>query len=163
MLSVEHKNVALSSRCLMNKDLLFKYLSAGSCSVPKHIACTEDVKSTLIVPKIDFELPITGIATDSDSKTATIAINTDDDVWSLNNETSLPNLPSCLSAPRMQFFQLQCMKYFVFPLYGILEKSVQTDISIPVSSNADLCLKISEKSNTNEIAKKRVIRMKKSN
>ena len=163
MLSVEHKNSGMSSRSYMNKGLLFNYLSTDSSSRKNHISCTEDVRSTLMVPKIDLELPMVVIGTDTDSKTATVAINTDDDVLSLNNETCLPNLPSYLSAPRMQFFQLQCMKYFVFPLYGILEKAVQTDLSMPVTSYEGLSLKISEMKNTNDKGKKRFIGVKKRN
>ena len=160
MISIEHKISSDASRSYVNKEILFKYLSANTSDSSKHIPCIEDVRSALIVPKIDLELPIAAIGTDADFKTTTVAINTDDDAWSLSNESCLSNVQTYLTAPRIQFFQLQCMKYFVFPLYGILEKSVQTDISIPITSNEDFYL--SKEKNLNEGTKKKKIELKKS-
>ncbi len=127
MLANERKH--LSPRLYLPKRLLSTYLASACCSA-KHLPSLADLPASLVLPKV--RLDMAAIATEVDSKTATVAINTDDDVWSMDSEFSAN--ATCAQTQRVECFSLPCMRYFMFPLYGILEKAVQTELSIPVRS-----------------------------
>ena len=155
MLSISDKSPPL----YVSKNLLLKYLKPDTGLKSKCVSNIREVAHSLIVQKIDLEL--LGAGSDTESKTATVAINTDDDAWTVENEHSISNFHAYANSSRVHCFQLHCMKHFLFPLYGILEKAVQTDISIPPqnkncgilkTSNDD---KISPKKKNLLVAKKR--------
>ena len=129
MQSIHCKTSSHPPRLLLSKDLLLSCLSKASLPPLK-------LKDSLLVPKIELEISLAGMAADPDSKTATVAINTDDEAWSISNEQSLTTFNTYVKSHKLQYLQLECMRYIWFPLYGILEKAVQTDISIPFSSVA---------------------------
>jgi len=122
MQTIHLSNISHSPSLFLSKPYLISYFSSKN-EVP-----SLKLKDSLLVQKINLE----GIQGDPDSKTATVAINTDDEAWSVSNEQTLNSFNSYAKLHKLQYLQLECMKYFVFPLYGLLEKAVQTDLTFPI-------------------------------
>ncbi len=86
--------------------------------------------------ELDLDFCMSTLGGEPDPKTASIAISTEDDVFSLSEPWGC-SLKASVSS--VLFYPLQHLVSFPFPCYGIREKASQTDISAASSDFARCC------------------------